>query len=99
GMNTIIIQANKVAPSFGDWYLANTGYKSQQTNEPADPNRPNNLWEPVDEAKDYGAHGAFDDRASGRSWQLWADTHRGLLALVGAGIASVATYAAFRRNK
>jgi short-subunit dehydrogenase len=99
GMNTIIIQANKVAPGFGDWYLAKTGYKSQQTNEPENPNRPNNLWKPVDETKDYGAHGTFDDRASSRSWQLWVDTHRGLLTLVGAGIASVATYAAFRRDK
>lgn len=90
GLSTVIvIMGNKFAAGFGDWYLGKTGYKSQQTNQKADPNRPNNLWAPVDESRDYGAHGAFDDRASGKSWQLWADMHRGTLALAGAGLASV----------
>jgi short-subunit dehydrogenase len=89
----IVIQGNKVAPAFGDWYLGKTGFKSQQTDEPADPNRPYNLWQPVDEDRDHGAHGAFDDRAINKSWQVWADTHRGLLSLVGAGIAGLVTAA------
>ena len=71
-------------PTLGDWYLGTTGYKSQQTNQPANPNRPNNIWEPVDEERDYGAHGAFDSRAHRKSWQLWLDTHPGALALAGA---------------
>ena len=87
GSTVIVIQGDKLAPGFGDWYLGKTGYTSQQISEPEDPNRPHNLWEPVDEQYDYGAHGAFDDRARSRSWQLWADTHRGWLALMGAGIA------------
>jgi len=88
GLSTVIVnQGNKLLPAFGDWYLGKTGFKSQQTSEPADPHRPNNLWEPVDQDRDYGAHGAFDDRASGRSWQLWANTHRGLLSLVASGVA------------
>lgn len=41
-----------------------TGYQSQQTGEPADPNRPDNAWQPVKEKRDYGAHGAFDKRAA-----------------------------------
>jgi NAD(P)-dependent dehydrogenase (short-subunit alcohol dehydrogenase family) len=92
GLNTaIIIQGNKVLPALGDWYLGRTGYKSQQTDEPANPHRPNNVWEPVDEQRDYGAHGAFDKEARSKSWQLWADTHPGLLALLGsAGLAGVA---------
>ncbi len=97
--NVVIIQGNKIAPAFGDWYLAKTGYKSQQTDEPADPNRPDNLWHPVDDTRDYGAHGAFDDRAISKSWQVWADTHRGLLTLVGAGIAGVVTAAVMGRKK
>jgi NAD(P)-dependent dehydrogenase (short-subunit alcohol dehydrogenase family) len=89
GLSTVIvIQGNKLASGLGDWYLGKTGYKSQQTNERADPHRPNNLWEPVDEEHDHGAHGAFDDQAKSRSWQVWADTHRNVLALVGGGIAS-----------
>lgn len=90
GMSTVIaIQGNKLFPALGDRYLGKTGYKSQQTGQPADPNKPNNLWKPVDEQRDYGAHGAFDSRASSRSWQLWADTHVGLLALVGAAITTL----------
>lgn len=33
-----------------------------------DPNRPDDLWEPV--AGDPGAHGSFDDRAHSQSWAL-----------------------------
>ncbi len=100
GMSTVIaIQGNKVFPGLGDLYLGKTGYKSQQTGQRADPNSPNNLWEPVDEKRDHGAHGAFDDRATSWSWQLWADTHVGLLALVGAGIASLVGAALFWRKQ
>jgi NAD(P)-dependent dehydrogenase (short-subunit alcohol dehydrogenase family) len=96
GMPTVeAIVGNKVAPGLLDRYLARTGYESQQTDEPADPNRPNNLWEPV--PGDHGAHGVFDDRSSDHSLQLWANTHRGLLALAGLGVAGV-IYAAFSRN-
>src|SRR5947209_12269557 len=100
GLSTVkAIQGDKLAPWFGDWYLGKTGYTSQQTSEPEDPNRPHNLWEAVDEHHDYGAHGAFDERARGRSWQLWADIHRGWLALAGAGIVSVIGAAVFWRKR
>ena len=68
------IMGNKLAPALVDRFLARTGYKSQQTDESADRERPNNLWRPV--AGDFGAHGRFDRRASDRSLQLWATTHR-----------------------
>lgn len=87
GLSTVItIQANKLVPGFGDRYLGKTGFKSQQTGQPADPNAPNNLWKPVDDDKDHGAHGTFDDRATGKSQQLWMDTHPGLLGIAGIGI-------------
>jgi len=60
---TIAIVGNKIAPGLGDRYLARTGVDSQQTNEPEDPSRPDNLWAPVDEDRDFGAHGRFDARA------------------------------------
>jgi NAD(P)-dependent dehydrogenase (short-subunit alcohol dehydrogenase family) len=72
------IAANKVAPALLDRYLAKTGYDAQQTDEPVDPNRPNNLFEPV--AGDHGAHGTFDRRARRRSLQFWETTHRGWIA-------------------
>lgn len=91
GLSTVIvIQGNKILPALGDWYLGKTGYKSQQTDQPADPQRPNNIWQPVDETRDYGAHGTFDERAHHKSWQIWANTHPTPLALVGAaGLAGV----------
>jgi NAD(P)-dependent dehydrogenase (short-subunit alcohol dehydrogenase family) len=82
------IVGNKVAPDLLDHYLGRTGFKSQQTPEMDDPSRPDNLWEPVDDAEDFGARGHFDNRAHGRSYQLWADLHRGSLA-IGLGVAAV----------
>jgi hypothetical protein len=64
------IIGNKLAPGYGDHYLAEHGYESQQTEEPRDPDRPDNLWEPI--PGDHGAHGVFDDRASDHSYQLGA---------------------------
>ena len=69
------IEANKVAPGILDHYLGRTGYSSQQTSEPDDPNRPNNLWNPV--PGDHGAHGTFDQAAHERSWELLASLTRG----------------------
>src|SRR5207302_7066630 len=48
------ILGNAVAPSLGDRYLARTGYDAQQTDEPVSPDRPDNLFEPVE--GDRGAH-------------------------------------------
>ena len=85
--------ANAVVPGLLDRYLGATGFKSQQTSQPADPNRPINLWEPADSTSDFGAHGAFDDRSHPRSAQWWVTSrHRlvfgGLAALAaGAGVA------------
>jgi hypothetical protein len=64
------IVAEKLLPGLLDRILAKKGYAGQQTSEPADHRRPNNLWEPVDAdgGGDFGAHGAFDDRAS--SWSV-----------------------------
>jgi short-subunit dehydrogenase len=99
GMSTVIaIQANKLFPSLGDWYLGKTGYKSQQTDEQANPFARNNLWAPVDDERDYGAHGTFDERASSKSLQVWADTHPRLLGLILAALLSMLTIGFFKRN-
>lgn len=85
GSTVAAIEGNKVAPGILDHYLGRTGYKSQQTSEPEDPKRPNNLWDPV--PGDHGAHGTFDSRAHPESIELWAATKKTWigLALVGAG--------------
>jgi hypothetical protein len=56
------------------------GYDSQQTSEPEDPARPDNLWMPV--SGDHGAHGRFDARAQPVSMQVWAAQHRHELTMV-----------------
>ncbi len=99
GLSTVIaIVGNKLFPRLGDLYLGKTGIEGQQTKEPADPNAPNNLYEPV--SGDPGAHGRFDKRAHGFSPQLWTDMHRdwiagGLLL----GVAAVVGTLLARRTK
>jgi hypothetical protein len=75
------IVANKIAPALLDRYLGANGYDSQQTAEMVAPSRRDNLWSPVDDDHDHGAHGSFDSRARSRSLQLWANKHRGWIAL------------------
>jgi NAD(P)-dependent dehydrogenase (short-subunit alcohol dehydrogenase family) len=88
GLSTsLVLLGNKLAPGVGDHYLAWTGYEAQQTDQPADPQSPHNLWQPL--PGDHGAHGDFGHRAYQSSPQLWATTHRGWLALAGVGIAAV----------
>ena len=70
-----------------DRYLARTGFESQQTSEPVEPDREDNLFEPV--SGEHGAHGEFDGSAKQRSLQLWATRHRDWLALA-AGAGAVA---------
>src|SRR3954465_11311523 len=92
------IVGNKIAPSFADHYLARTGYDSQQYDGRDDPDRPNNLWEPV--PGDHGAHGDFDSRAHAISAEWWLRSHIGLLGLAaGLGFAAAAIGFAGRNNK
>ena len=76
---TEAIIGQKFIPGILDSYLGKTGYKSQQIAEPEDPERRNNLYEPVDDKKDHGLHGTFGDRATDTSEQVWLDLHRGWL--------------------
>jgi NAD(P)-dependent dehydrogenase (short-subunit alcohol dehydrogenase family) len=83
------ILANRVAPALLDRYVARTGYGSQQTAEPADPGRPDNLLQPADgtNGHDYGAHGGFDGRSHGHSAQAWLSRHAALSSAVLGGAA------------
>jgi NAD(P)-dependent dehydrogenase (short-subunit alcohol dehydrogenase family) len=86
------IVGDKVMPGLLDQYLARTVYEGHQRDEPEDPGRPDNLWEPV--AGDHGARGPFSDRAKAKSFQLWATTHR--RSIVGALAGAVGGYLMFR---
>lgn len=98
GAPTVLaIEGQKFVPGLLDIYLGKTGYDSQQTEEPADPRRRDNLFEPLPDLAD--THGDFDRQASESSWQLWADLHRGWLAALAAIVTGVALGATWKKEK
>jgi NAD(P)-dependent dehydrogenase (short-subunit alcohol dehydrogenase family) len=88
------IIANSFIPGLLDRYLGRIGYDAQQTDEPEEAGRPDNLFGPL--PGDRGAHGVFDDVAKTSSPQLRGEQHRGWLA---AGVAVVALAILFRNRR
>jgi short-subunit dehydrogenase len=91
------IVGTKLSALAGDIYLARTGFAGQQIQgHPVSPDRPDNLFEPLPDKA--ATHGMFDGQAKTRSPQLWAATHRSLVAgaalagaaAVGAGVTALA---------
>ncbi len=70
------IIGNKFFPGLLDKMMARTAFEGQQTDEPEDPNRLNNLWEPV--PGNHSAHGTFDNIAKSSSPALWLSMHPGV---------------------
>lgn len=91
--------ADKIAPGLLDRYLARTGFDSQQTDEAEEPNRRHNLWQPVDDDTDHGAHGSFDEESRRHDPQLWASRHPALAAVAAAGAACGAAALGTRRRR
>lgn len=97
GASTMVtLLGNAVAPGLGDRYLARTGVNSQQTDEPVEHDRPDNLYQPVPGSG--ATHGDFDARAKDRSIQWLATRHRRTLAIV-AGVASIVAVGALARRR
>lgn len=90
------IIGNKIVPILGDYVLSKKGYKGQQTNEPVESGRKNNVWEPVPE--DRGAHGAFGKNAAKKSFTLWASMNRDIVGAV-SGLALAAVYFGLKKYK
>ena len=88
------VWASRLAPGLVDRYLGRTAYEAQQTDEPEDPARADNLMGPVE--GDRGPHGDFDAQAKRRSVQLWLTTHR---AQIGVTVLAAAVAAARRRAR
>jgi NAD(P)-dependent dehydrogenase (short-subunit alcohol dehydrogenase family) len=95
GPTVATILANAVAPGLLDRYLARTNVDAQQTDQPADLNRPDNLCDPV--PGDQAAHGIFDARSKGRSVQSQLSMHR-RVAVAGAASGAALLAAAARRR-
>jgi NAD(P)-dependent dehydrogenase (short-subunit alcohol dehydrogenase family) len=89
GLPTVeAVWGNKIASSLLDEYLAATGIKAQQRPERVQPDRKDNLFEPV--AGDHGARGSFSDEAVDSSTELWITEHKKELGLAALGAAAVA---------
>jgi len=91
------ILGNKVAPWYADHVLAKNGYEGQQTNEPDDHHRPDNVWKPI--PGDHGSHGAFDKEATYHSPEVWMSLHKNKI-IAGLGIVGLgaATYLGLKRR-
>ena len=77
------VVGEKIAPRLMDRYLAHAAWEGAFRDEPDDPNRRDDFWQPV--PGDHGSHGPFDRIAKRRSIQLWITMHRRpLLAALGA---------------
>jgi NAD(P)-dependent dehydrogenase (short-subunit alcohol dehydrogenase family) len=72
------IIGNKIAPWYADWVLSKDGYNGQMSDEPEDPARRHNLWEPL--PGDHGAHGHFHQEAARVSPLTWASLNKGAIA-------------------
>lgn len=98
GFSTVLaVLVQKFIPQLGDLYLGRTGYDAQQTDRPVRADRPDNLYEPADRGKDFGAHGEFDAQAKPWSWETQFVMKREWL-VGGLALAGVAAGAYLVRN-
>lgn len=84
----LVLFGNKIVPGLGDWYLAKSGFESQMTNEPEDPDRVHNLWKPL--PGDHGARGRFTQRAHDTSMQWRLTKNRGWAVATSCALAGLA---------
>src|SRR5438105_6902190 len=72
------IWAQRLMPGLSDHLAARMAWDGQMYDGPADPNRPNDLYDPV--PGHQSAHGAFDARARSNSWELDLTVHASRIA-------------------
>ncbi len=63
--NKLLVVAGRLFPGLGNQYAARGAWDTQLTDEPITADRPVNLYDPVDNDQDHGAHGQFDHMAGG----------------------------------
>jgi NAD(P)-dependent dehydrogenase (short-subunit alcohol dehydrogenase family) len=78
------IVGNKLAPWLVERVLAKQGYDGQQSDEPADPDRKDNLMSPP--PGDPGAHGPYGQKARTSSIQTQLAKRRGVVGMVTAAV-------------
>jgi hypothetical protein len=83
---------NKFIAGLLDMYLGRVGYRMQQTQEPEDPGRPDNLYRPL--KGDHGPHGTFAKRSYNHSVEEWFSKYKWFgLAALGAGAVGLGIWA------
>ena len=80
------IWGNKLFPGFADRVLGHTGVSGQLTDEPADPQARDYLFEPV--PGDHGYKGGFQAQARDVSPLLWVTMHKWFGAALVGGLAA-----------
>jgi hypothetical protein len=63
--NKMLVLAGQLFPSFANQFAAIGAWETQLTERPLSRGRAINLYQPVDQSVDHGAHGMFDDKAGG----------------------------------
>ncbi|MGH8979915.1 MAG: SDR family oxidoreductase [Acidimicrobiales bacterium] len=63
--NQLLVALASIFPGLATQYAAIGAWESQLTDMAVPADRPANLYHPVDEEEDKGAHGIFDDKAGG----------------------------------
>jgi hypothetical protein len=84
-----------------DRYLAKTGYDSQQTSNPVQSGRPDNLDTPLDDTSgvDHAADGVFTDQTVAHDPQPWLSRHRGIVSASSAVAAATGVLGAATRRR
>jgi NAD(P)-dependent dehydrogenase (short-subunit alcohol dehydrogenase family) len=90
------VVAERLGSSMLDYYIADAAWNGA-LEETAAVERQDNFWRPVE--RDAGAHGRFDAEARSRSWQLWANINRRLIATVAIGAGVLMAYATHRQRQ
>ena len=80
------VVAERLNSSMLDYYIAGTAWDGA-LGPMAVGEREDNFWQPVQ--RDVGSHGRFDADAHSRSWQLWANINRRLIATVAIGVGAL----------
>jgi NAD(P)-dependent dehydrogenase (short-subunit alcohol dehydrogenase family) len=60
-----LVKLSQWMPGVGDHYLARTGVDSQKTDIEIADDRPDDLFDPIDDSEDQGAHGIFGESTGG----------------------------------
>lgn len=63
--NKLLVAASRATPGIGNQFAAIGAWDEQLGDDPVEPGRPVNLYEPVDGACDFGPHGSFGKRSNG----------------------------------